>query len=666
MKYKKLLKNLTLNEKMKLLIGADQFTTESLNGKIKKLIMSDASNGLRLKPDGSIYKNAIAFPSLSVVANTWNRELAELQGESIADECIDNGVDVLLGPGINIKRTPLNGRNFEYLSEDPYLTSELAKPFISGVQKKGIGACMKHYAVNSREFDRFYQSSDVPNRALYEIYTRAFKNTVDAKPWMVMCSYNPVNGVFASENIKLLKKMLRDEYGFDGLIVSDWSAVHNRWKALKATLDLEMPYRENAYEELKNAYEKGFITEKEIDNSVANFLELLDKTENDKKKVSYTREQRHKNAVEIAKEGFVLLKNEGNILPLKNNKNIIVIGDMAQKPNICGGGSAYVFTEYKQKNLAELLGAKLPKANVRYADKFKNDTTHSVEFMFCTKAALTEAYKADVAIVCVGNNYYGETESLDRHSIKLSPNQELLINETAKVNSNTVVLVYSGSAIDMTNWIGNVKGVVYVGFAGEGVNEALADILTGETVPSGKINETFPISLESTYVKDDMGNGFYDAYHDGVLVGYRYYDKKNIDVLFPFGYGLSYADFEYSDLTIEKYGETDYAVKFFVENTSDYDAKEISQVYIKDVFSMVERPISELKGFSKVLILAHEKKEITIKLDADSFSYYSDVYEKYYVENGVYEVCVGTSSRDIKLKGKIDIELADELQQSKI
>lgn len=665
MKYIDLLPQLTVDEKLKLLTGADSFTTETLGGKLKRLIMSDASNGLRMSADGSYFKEAVAFPGLAVVANTWNTEMAKLQASSIADECIEHNIDVLLGPGLNIKRTPLCGRNFEYFSEDPYLTGELAKSFVDGIQSKGVGACLKHYAVNSREFDRFYQSSDVATRPLYEIYTKAFRNAVQSKPWTVMCSYNPVNGVFASENPRLLKLMLRDEFGFDGLIMSDWSAVHNRWKALKATLDLEMPHREKAFGELKYAYEKGLINDKLVDESVANILKLLDKTVNENKKVATTRQQRHDNAVRIAEEGFVLLKNSDNVLPLKNSGKIAVIGDMVRHPNICGGGSAFVYTDYKTQPLDELLQKQLNNATVTYSQKFNNDTTHTVEFMFCTKSALALAYQSDVAIVAVGNNYWGETESLDRHTIKLSPNQELLINEVAKVNPNTVVLVYSGSAIDMTNWIDNVKGVLYVGFAGEGVNEALANVLCGKVVPSGKLNETFPLSLEDTFVQDNMGNGLYDVYGDGIMVGYRYYDKFDKKVLFPFGYGLSYANFEYGNLQITKLSETDYEVSYDVTNTSDYDAKEVSQVYVKDVFSMVERPVCELQAFSKDLIKAHQTKRVTVKLNYDSFAYYSDVYQKFYVENGIFEILVGSSSREIKLSGKIEIALSEDEQQSK-
>ncbi len=654
---------LTLEEKIELLTGADSWRTSSANGKIRQVFMSDGPNGLRMHAaDGSI-KKATAMPNLSLVANSWDKELAYLDGETIANDCIENGADVLLAPGVNVKRTPLNGRNFEYLSEDPYLAGVMAREYIKGVQSKGVGTSLKHYCGNNREKGRLTQTSEIDERALHEIYLRPFEIAVEAEPWTVMCAYNPVNGVFASENKKLLKDTLRDKFGFKGLIVSDWGAVHSPYKAVRATLDLCMPHDGRYIENVKAALEKGYITMEYIDFCVNNVLSLVFKAENAKKEINYTKEQRHANAVRIAKGGMVLLKNEDGILPLKDGKKYLVAGGLANEPILGGLGSAFVQTEYKQTPVVDLLKEKLPKSEIDYdIHPAKSWADSSRADMQAAKIAYLKTCGKDAVIIFVGGA--SEGESFDRVSIKLAPEHEEFIKITARYNENVIVVVNAGSAIDMSEWIDDVKAVVYAGFAGEGINEALVSVLVGETNPSGKLAETFPIELEDTFTGEETGDGFVEWYNDGVFVGYRYYERYGIDVLFPFGYGLSYSRFEYGNLKIEKKGDCDFTISYDITNVSDRDGAEVSEVYVRDVCAMVVRPEKELKGFEKTYLKAGETKRVSVDLDFRSFAYYCTAYGKWHVENGSFEIAVGASSDDIRLTGNVEIDLPDDTQQS--
>ena len=650
----------TIEEKLLLLTGKNHWQTHDLNGKLPSVFLSDGPHGLRMvnKTNTAIIP-ATAMPTLSVLANSWDIELAYLQGATIADECIENGADILLAPGVNIKRTPLCGRNFEYFSEDPFLAGTLAKSYIEGVQSKGIGTSLKHFCANNREYDRLYQTSEVDERTLREIYMPAFEIALQAEPWTVMCAYNPLNGVYASENKWLLKDILRDEFGFDGFIVSDWSAVHSGPRAVKATLDLRMPYTPQAYDELKTAYDNGWLTDEEIDFCVENLLNLIEKTKNDKKKITTTKEQRHEIAVKIAREGAVLLKNEDTILPLKSGK-ILVSGAYHTSPVLGGGGSAFVTTNYESKPLCEELFARLTSASVSTCETRIADNTSSV----LMKSAFMAASEADTVVLCVGNGKNIEGESFDRTTLRLPQKQEDLILGVAKVNPNTVVVVEAGSAVDATPWADKVKAILYLGFAGEGAQEALADLLTGKANPCGKLNETFPLSLGDTPTGENRGDGFCERYDEGIFVGYRYYDSKNMPVQYPFGFGLSYAEFAYSDLVLNKKGETEYEVSYTVKNISQVDGAEISQVYVRDMFAMVSRPQKELKGFAKTFLKAGEEKRITVKLNARAFAYYSLPLKKWQVENGKFEILVGASSRDIRLKQSVTVSLPETEQYS--
>ena len=639
-------KQFTLEQKLRFLEGKNGWCLYDADGTLPETFLADGPHGLRKMEDGKTLP-ATVMPTIASLSYTWNPDLAFLDGATIADDCIEHDVDVLLAPGVNIKRTPLCGRNFEYVSEDPYLSGVMGKAYIEGVQSKGVGTSLKHFCANNREYDRTNQSSEVDERTLREIYLPAFEIAVQAKPWTIMCSYNPINGVWASENEWLLKDVLRKEFGFDGLIVSDWGAVHDAPRCVKATLDLRMP-GDTSFEELKAALERGELTEAEIDARVEKVLELIEKAETADKKVTTTKEQRHENAVTIAKESVVLLKNEGNVLPLKKG-NILVAGPWANSPTLGGGGSAFAITEFKNPDMRELLNERLPGSDI------------TLLTMACSTERLNTTYayarKSDTVLFFIGNDEIIEGEGHDRVTLRLQPKQEDIILNLAKFNKNVVVVVYAGGAVDMSAWIDKVSGVVLAGFAGEGINEALADILSGKICPSGKITETFPLCLEDTPTGAARGNGFYERYTEGVLVGYRWYDTKEKEVLFPFGHGLSYADFEYSNLEIQKDGETDYTVSFNVKNLSDREAKEISQVYVSDVFAMIERPVKELKGFEKISLKAGETKRVSIKLNYRSFAYYNPSLKRWHIENGEFEILVGSSSRDIRLKGVIDMQL---------
>lgn len=640
MKYS--LKDFTIDEKIRLLNGNGLWHLNDANGKIKCVRVADGPSGVADRTeDNDEYSSATAMPNTLVVANTWDKDLAYLDGETIAQDCIEKDIDILLGPGVNIKRTPVCGRNFEYYSEDPFLAGTLAKEFIEGVQAQNVGTSLKHFCANNREEQRLYQSSEVDDRTLHEIYYKPFEIALKAKPWTVMCSYNPVNGVYASENKKLLNGVLRGEFGYDGLIVSDWQAAHCMYKCVKASLDLAMPYEKCQVENLKKAYEDGLITEEEIDRAVLNVLRLVEKTEQPKAAVKYDKKQRYDNAVKIARDGIVMLKNDG-ALPIKSGKVFLCNCD---NPPLGGGGCAVVKTEFPMPPLKQVLSERSPQAEIKsfYATSKRH--------------LLSEAYDADTVIFYA--SAAEEAENVDRTTLKLSFDAIEKIKELAKVNKKVVVVLFGGSAIDVSDWIDDVNAVLFCGFLGDASNEAIADVLSGKYSPCGKLSETFPINVENTPVGLYRGNGNNEWYKEGIFVGYRYYDKYGVPVAFPFGYGLSYAKFVYSDIKIEKKGETDYVVSFDVLNDSDTDASEISQIYVKDVFAAVERPEKELKGYSKNFIRAHEKVRVEVVLDKSSFAYYSTALGDWRVEEGAFEIMVGASSADIRLVQRIDVELSD-------
>lgn len=639
--------NLTLDEKFKLLTGKNRWDMEDLDGKLPFVCMADGPHGLRkeiytIDENGNRKKigneKTTAYPCLSILSCSFDRDLAYKYAEYIADECSEKGVDILLAPGVNTKRSPLCGRNFEYVSEDPYLAGELAYSYINGLQDRGVGTCLKHYALNNNENYRFFQNVEIDERTMREMYLSQFERALQAKPWSVMCSYNMVNGAYASENEVLLKDILRNDFKYNGVVISDWGAVYNRVKALKATLDLEMPYNKDAYNELKEAYEKGYITDEEIDASVNRLLEMIDKAVESRKirKVIYTAQERSDMSKIIESESIVMLKNDG-VLPIEKGASVEVSSDITSLNWTTPGGSSKVPTGVKVKPISQSLR----------------------DLGFDVYANFVSGYNAEseckYQVLCVRGE--DEVENEDRVTIKLKPHLENMIIETAKHNSNVIVVIYAGSAIDCSAWIDKVSAVLYVGLAGERGNDAIAEIISGKVNPSGKLSETFHRNLEDYSVDIVSEAKPFVRYSEGTNIGYFYYDKSDKKPLFPFGYGLSYSTFVYSNLKVEKKGELDYVISYDITNTSNVDGKEVSQVYVKDNVCIVERPEKELKGFSKDLIKAGETKRVEIPLNERSFAYYNLSKKKFYVENGKFTIMVGSSSRDIHLTSEIDIRL---------
>lgn len=649
---------LTMQEKLRLICGDGVWNTSDLDGKLPRLLLCNGPVGLRKvcrdEKTGQEYsQRATAYPSVQILANTWSRECARKMGTALADDCLDADVDIVLAPGVNIKRDPLCGRNFEYFSEDPFLTGTLAYEYIEGVQAEGVGACLKHYCCNNAETNRYEASSDVDERTLREIYLKPFEMACRANPVSVMCAYNRVNGVYASENKKGFR-ILREEFGFDGAIVSDWSAVRNRTRAAKAGLDLEMPFLQANYDGLVRDYHEGKIADAEVDACARRVYGLIArcKAMQRNKKGKYTAAERHKAAEEIAQEGIVLLKNEG-ILPLPRRASVAVCGKYAAPQEdtrlISGGGSSEVSWEGAPFDLPQCLRDRYG-LTVRYRALFCEDGM--ISWGTGAGEAFSFAAASDFNIVCVGTGHKYEREGVDRETLRLPKVQEEVILQSAARNPNTIVIIFAGGAIDMSAWKDEVKAIVYAGFGGEGMGEALADILMGTVNPSGKLSESFP--SRSAFFHAKHKNACVSRYWEGLDVGYRYYVTYGVPVAFPFGHGLSYSQFEYEDIALS--AEDDVVkVAFFIKNKSDREGKEISQVYVKPVSPYVYRPQYELKGFSKDPIAAGERVRIQFILGKEAFSYYSTATDGWEADDGCYEILIGASSQDIRLKALLFI-----------
>lgn len=647
------IEKLTAKQKVKLVMGADFWTNYDLDGAIYKFVVSDGPVGLRQPIDRTTTEQhdcikSVAYPSFQMLSQTWNTELAFKMGKSLGNDCIEQKVDVLLAPGVNIKRTPTCGRNFEYLSEDPFVAGVFAKQYIEGVQSMHVGTALKHFCCNNCEKSRHWISSEVDERTLREIYLLPFEIALEAEPWTVMSAYNLVNGVRMSEHKKLFD-LLRGELGFGGLIMSDWEAVKDSEASLNAGLNWEMPFNEEHQKEMLEKAEK--LDKDKLNQSAAQVIALAEKCKKESKlrKADMTLEERRAVSEEIEEEGIVLLKNNG-ALPLNKGKTFVT--GAAAWHYYYGGGSSNVYPEYPFESLESAL--KSCGADAFYAESVWEVTGHQAN-LGNLKQAMRFAAEHDYTVLCVGNPNSCEYESSDRQHIKLTKEEELAIHSLAEVSDKIIVVVYAGAAIDMSDWIDEVDAVVWAGYGGEFVNRAVAKVLTGRVNPSGKLTETFPLALEDVPAENAYSDAAVVLYSEGLNVGYRYFDTYGVPVLFPFGFGLSYSEFAYGNLTIEKQGEN-FKIAFDIENLSDTDGKEAAQVYVRELTKEVYRPYKELKAFKKVFVKAHGKTRAELTLGRKSFAYYSVAKDGWIVHGGIYEIMIGANCDRILLSKKIKVD----------
>lgn len=647
-----LVKQMTLEEKAALCTGASAWTTVAVQRLgIPQIFVSDGPHGLRRVPEMGMRNStpATCFPTASCTASTWDVNLLRTMGEALAEECIAQDVDVLLGPGVNMKRSPLGGRNFEYLSEDPFLAGEMAAGLIDGIQGKGVGTSLKHYAANNQEFQRLTISAEVDERTLREIYLPAFETAVKkSQPWTVMCAYNKLNDVYCSEHHKLLVEILDGEWGFEGLVVSDWGAVHDRVASLKGGLDLEMPGpQDHRVKAIIEAVRSGRLDEATLDRSVSRILGIVFKAAETPKGGTFDVDAHHALARKIASEGIVLLKNNST-LPLKDVQHIAVIGHSAEDAYFQGGGSSHVNptrVDVPFKELQALAG----EAELTYAKGYLADGSSQPAMI---EQAVSIAGAADVALLYISLPASVESEGYDRTDIDLPEQQVALIKAVARAQPKTVVVLNNGAPVAMTAWIDDVAAVLEGWMMGQAGGGALADVLFGKVNPSGKLTETFPLRLVDTPATINWPGGAGEVrYGEGIFIGYRYYDAKEIPVLFPFGHGLSYTTFAYgnSGVSARTFKDVDgLVVSVDVTNTGHVAGKEIVQVYVHDRLSGLARPLKELKGFAKVDLQPGETKTVSIHLDFRAFAYYHPRYKQWITEDGEFDVLFGASSADIR------------------
>ncbi len=660
-KIKKLLSELTLEEKAGLCSGKDFWRTKPVERLgIPSIMVSDGPSGLRTQFDNGVDENdsrpAVSFPSGCATASSFDRDLLHHLGEILGEEANNYNVSTVLGPAINIKRSPLCGRNFEYLSEDPYLAGELGAAYINGVQSKNAGTSVKHFAANNQETNRFSVSEDVDERTLREIYLPAFETCVKkASPTTIMCSYNAINGELSSQNKWLLKDLLRDEWGFKGLVMSDWGAVYDRVKGIKADLSLEMPYSGgHTDKDIVDAVRSGELSMEELDEAVSHVLEMVLNYTEHKQSGVFDMEKDHAASAKIAEESCVLLKNENNLLPLKAPaEKILFVGYFAEKPRYGGGGSSKIKC-YKMTSAID--AAREAGLSVKYVKGYNEDFVTTSPAL--TEEALSAARNADTVVVFAGLPESFETEGADRTSLDMPSVQNELIEKLAAVNKNVVVVLHNGAPIAMP-WVDKVSSILECYLGGENVGTAQINLLFGKANPSGKLAESFPLRLEDTpcYLTFP-GNGRTCLYSEGIFVGYRWYDSRKMPVLFPFGHGLSYTSFEYSNLKLSKttFKDNDgVEVSITVKNTGSVEGKEVVQLYVSDKTGVEIRPEKELKGFEKVNLKPGESKEVCFKLDSRSFAYWNTDTKNWYAPSGKYIISVGASSRDIRASAEVDV-----------
>jgi beta-glucosidase len=684
-KIKEILNSLTLEEKASLCSGVGLWQTRPLEDKgIPEIWMADGSNGVRImkpvnqerKQDTSDFLKvtdltqnsptitnqyeAVCYPSGASLASTWDTELIEEMGEALGDECRYFKVNLLLAPGINIKRSPLGGRGYEYYSEDPYLTGKVAESFIKGVQKTGTGTSIKHFAANNAETLRINMSSDVDERALREIYLAPFEIGVkNAKPWTVMSSYNKVNGVQMAENRELLTDILRDEWGFNGVVVSDWGGVKDRIKALEAGNDLDMPENQRSNQSVVDAVRRGILSEAVLDQSVERILELVLKAKEQERFTDDMDFENHRNlSRKVAEESVVLLKNEKGLLPITKEKykKVAVIGAFAREPRYQGGGCTLVNPIRISRPYEEM--EKLAGKNIEltYAKGYELKDETSDELIHEAEEAAREA---DIAVIFGGLWVAYDREGFDRKHLEIDSSHIRLIEAVSRVQKRVVVVLSNGDAVVMSPWLDHVGAVVEQFLVGETVGEALARVLFGEVNPSGKLPVTFPKRLEDTSAYPYFpGECSHHVYGEGIFVGYRYFDKKKIEPLFPFGYGISYTTFQYSAIRADRsqMKDTDtVTVSVDVTNTGCVKGKEIVQIYVSDEKSRLRRPEKELKAFGKVELEPGETKTLTFTLGYRDFAYYDPEASDWVVEEGIFHIHAAANAGDIRQSIPVEV-----------
>lgn len=663
-----LISKMTLEEKAGLCSGEDFWHTKGIERLgIPAVMVSDGPHGLRKQEDEADHLGindsikAVCFPAGCATASSFDRDLLEELGEIIGNECQAENISTILGPAMNIKRSPLCGRNFEYYSEDPLVSSEMASAFVRGVQSKSVGTSPKHFMANNQEYHRMTSSSEMDERTMREIYLASFESMVKKeKPWTIMNSYNKLNGTYLCENKEMLSDILRDEWGFDGYVMTDWGAMNERVEALKAGCNLEMPASGGKTDkEIVDAVRSGELDEAVLDQRCEEFLNIIFRyIENRDENAVFDREKDHEKARHIEEESIVLLKNEDSILPLSPEQKIAFIGKYAAAPRFQGGGSSHInsFKTESAMDALEIVDG-INKENIIYAQGYDDLEDKTDDALL--REAVEAAKRAETAVIFAGLPDSFESEGYDRTHMRMPQCQITLIEEVAKVQPDTVVVLHNGAPVEMP-WIDKVKAVVEVYLGGQAVGGATVNVLYGNTNPSGHLAETFPIRVQDTPCYLTYG-GEHDksVYSEGVFVGYRYYASKEMNVLFPFGHGLSYTTFSYSNLVVEKerIRESEkLKVSVDVTNTGNRFGKEVIQLYVAPKNSTVIRPVRELRAFDKIGIAPGETKTVTFLLDGRAYAYWSTEIHDWHVESGEYEIQIGKNAQDIVLSRTVYVE----------
>lgn len=670
LKYKNIIEKMSIEEKALMMSGKNTWQTQDYpQYGIPSMMMSDGPHGLRVQdPEAGDHLGlnksmpATCFPTAATVANTWDLELGEEIGKALAEEAVSMGVHVVLGPGLNIKRSPLCGRNFEYFSEDPYHAGKMAAAYIKGIQSYGISACPKHFAVNSQELRRMAMNAVLDERTLREIYLTAFEIAVkEGKAKSIMSSYNEINGVYANENLHLLQEILVDEWGFDGFVVSDWGASNDHVLGVKHGSHLEMPGTKNTgQKEILEGIQKGILTETELDQRLDELLDVILTThaglEQSKKKYnigsstmvcqSFDVEAHHALARKAAEKGIVLLKNEADILPLAEKTKVAVIGDFAKKPRYQGAGSSLVNPTKEPETILDCI-TESGLHMLSYAQGYRRNSKPDAKLV---EDAVKVAGEADAILVFAGLDEIGEAEGLDRTHMKMPEAQNNLIEILTEKYDNIIVVLSAGSPVEMP-WADKVKAIVQGYLGGQAGASAVLNVLVGKVNPSGRLNETYPYKYEDTpaytyYPSKERSS----EYRESLYVGYRYYSSVGKEVRFPFGYGLSYTTFAYSDIKVNQN-----EVSFKIKNTGDRIGVEVPQLYVSKSSDTVFRPVRELKGFARIELEVGEEKEVIIPFDDKTFRFFDTRTNTWEIESGIYLIQIGRNANEIELEGEVSV-----------